>query len=292
VNIIRLGSLGILSLGLIAGSAPAMAQSTSERLQLIEQRLSRMERIVDNNDSATDMLRRIQELQSENQALRNEIETLQFQTVQSADRERELYLDLDQRLQALESGAAAGTGRIAGSATPGAVAAGGSDNAGGFAGTGGTGVAGTGGAGVAGTSDTAAGSAAGASAGTDMADYSAAFELLKQGRYPEAAAGFKGFLAAYPNSELRDNAEYWLAETYYVVEDFGAALTGFQSVINNYPASRKIPDAWLKIGYCNYELKRWDDARQALSIAESRFPESTAAKLASQRLQVMSSEGH
>ncbi len=285
MNIIRLASLGILSLALIASSAPVMAQSTSERLQLLEQRQSRLERIVDNNDSATDMLRRIQELQSENQALRNEIETLQFQTVQSADRERELYLDLDQRLQALESGATAGgAGRVAGSATPGAAPAAGTDNAGG--------IAGAGGSGVARTSGTAAVAASGAPAGTDMADYSAAFELLKQGRYPEAAAGFKGFLAAYPNSELRDNAEYWLAETYYVVEDFGAALTGFQSVINNYPASRKIPDAWLKIGYCNYELKRWDDARQALSIAESRFPESTAAKLAGQRLQLMSSEGH
>lgn len=285
MTILRLGSLGILSLALIAVSVPAMAQSTSERLQLIEQRLSRLERIVDNNDSATDMLRRIQELQSENQALRNEVETLQFQTVQSADRERQLYLDLDQRLQALESGAAAGAGRTAGSAAPSADAgaAGRNDNAGVFAGAE---------TGVTAGSGTSTAPASGTPAGTDMQDYSAAYDLLKQGRYPEAAAGFKAFLATYPNSELRDNAQYWLSETYYVVEDFGAALAGFQTVINNYPASRKIPDAWLKIGYCNYELKRWDDARQALGIAESRFPESTAAKLASQRLQLMSSEGH
>ena len=38
--------------------------------------------LVDNNDSGTTMLKRIQELQTENQALRNEIETLQFDTVQ------------------------------------------------------------------------------------------------------------------------------------------------------------------------------------------------------------------
>ena len=262
---------------LFTGSLPVMAQSTSERLQLIEQRLSRLERIVDNNDSATNMLRRIQELQSENQSLRNEIETLQFQSTQSADRERELYIDLDKRLQALESGGQ--PGRYPADSGGSAAAAGG--------------LAGASSGEVAGTSSIASAQApSGAPAGSDMEAYTAAFDLLKQGRYPEATAGFKQFLEAYPGSELRDNAQYWLAETYYVVEDFAAALTGFQSVINNYPASRKIPDAWLKIGYCNYELKRWDDARQALSIAESRFPESTAAKLATQRLQLMTSEGH
>jgi tol-pal system protein YbgF len=277
VSIFRPLSTGILAAVLFTGSLPVLAQSTSERLQLIEQRLSRLERIVDNNDSATNMLRRIQELQSENQSLRNEIETLQFQSTQSADRERELYIDLDKRLQALESGGQ--PGRYPADSAGSAAAAGG--------------LAGASSGEVAGTSSTAPAQApSGALAGNDMEAYSTAFDLLKQGRYPEATAGFKQFLEAYPGSELRDNAQYWLAETYYVVEDYAAALTGFQSVINNYPASRKIPDAWLKIGYCNYELKRWDDARQALSIAESRFPESTAAKLATQRLQLMTSEGH
>lgn len=265
VNIKHLGSIAILWIGFSACVSPVLAQSTSERLQLIEQRLSRLERIVDNNDSGTTMLKRIQELQTENQALRNEIETLQFETVQSADRERQLYLDLDQRLQALEAGggapatdaAASGVGSFAGGAGAG-------NNA----------------------------TAPGVSAGSDQDAYAAAFDALKQGRYQEAEAGFQRFLEAYPGSELRDNAEYWLAETYYVTEDFPRALSGFQNVINNYPASRKIPDAWLKIGYCNYELQKWDDARQALTIAESRFPESTAAKLASQRLEQMRAEGH
>ena len=246
-------------------SRPCWRNPRSERLQLIEQRLSRLERIVDNNDSGTTMLKRIQELQTENQALRNEIETLQFETVQSADRERQLYLDLDQRLQALEAAgtapAAAAPASGAGSVAGGAVIA----------------------------SNAASGGASGA---TEQDAYAAAFDALKQGQYQEAEAGFRRFLEAYPGSELRDNAQYWLAETYYVTEDFPGALIGFQNVINNYPASRKIPDAWLKIGYCNYELQKWDDARQALTIAESRFPESTAAKLASQRLEQMRAEGH
>ena len=263
MNIKHLGSIVILWMAFSAGVPPAHAQSTSERLQLIEERLSRLERIVDNNDSGTIMLRRMQELQTENQALRNEIETLQFETVQSADRERQLYLDLDQRLQALEAGGGA----------PAAALSGVGSGAGGP---------------VAGNNTIASG----VSADSEQEAYSAAFDALKQGQYQQAEAGFRQFLDVYPGSELRDNAEYWLAETYYVTEDFPSALNGFQNVINNYPASRKIPDAWLKIGYCNYELQKWDDARQALTIAETRFPESTAAKLASQRLEQMRSEGH
>lgn len=264
LNIKHPGGIAIFWIVLSAGAAPAIAQSTSERLQLLEERLGRLERIVDNKDSATTMLKRIQELQTENQSLRNELETLQFETVQSADRERQLYLDLDQRLQALEAGGAAPAN------TPGA-----------------SGVVG----GTAGAAPANNGATSGGAAGTDQDAYAAAFDALKQGKYQEAEAGFRGFLEAYPGSELRDNAEYWLAETYYVIEDFPKALTGFQNVINNYPASRKVPDAWLKIGYCNYELQKWDDARVALTTAESRYPESTAAKLASQRLEQMRAEG-
>ena len=120
---------------------------------------------------------------------------------------------------------------------------------------------------------------------SDADAYQAAFDELRDGRYPQAAEGFRLFLADYPDSDLRDNAQYWLAESYYVQKDFDGALRGFQTVIADYPASRKIADAWLKVGYCNYELERWPEARQALTTAANQFPDSTASKLAKERLQ-------
>jgi tol-pal system protein YbgF len=244
----------LLTFALLQGTHPAAAQSTKDRLYLLEQKVGRLERLEANSDSETDMLRRLKELQDENQALRNEIETLQFETISSADRQRQLYIDLDQRMQAIEAGGASSAALSAGGAT-----------------------------------EAAGGERAG---GSERADYQAAFDLLKQARYPEAAAAFTGFLATYNASELRDNAQYWLAETHYVTKDFSLALNGFQQVITEYPASRKIPDAWLKIGYCNYELKQWTDAREALSIVSAQFPETTAARLATQRLALMKTEGH
>jgi tol-pal system protein YbgF len=128
--------------------------------------------------------------------------------------------------------------------------------------------------------------------GSDRENYDAAFELLKEGRYDEAASAFEQFMAAFPASELMDNAQYWLAETFYVTQEFRTALPGFQKVISDYPDSRKVPDALLKIGYCNYALERWNDARKALKAVTANYPESTAARLAGQRLDQMQSEGH
>jgi TolA-binding protein len=77
-----------------------------------------------------------------------------------------------------------------------------------------------------------------------------------------------------------------------VAQKYKEALPEFEAVIAKYPQSRKLPDALLKIGYCNYELKRYDAARKALSTVVQDHRDTTAARLAGQRLQVMASEGH
>ncbi|MGI9292260.1 MAG: tol-pal system protein YbgF [Gammaproteobacteria bacterium] len=231
----------VVSLAVLTVSQ-AMAQSTRSRVETLEQKVNELERLLQNGQTLqTEMLQTIQNLQKENQELRNQLDTLEFESERSADRQRNLYIDLDGRLQELESGAAQ-------------------------------------------TTAPATGGAAGAD---DNSAYQAAFDELKAGNYEEAGAGFTAFLAAYEDSELRDNAQYWLAETLYVRKDFDAALKGFQRVIADYPASRKLPDAWLKIGYCNFELDKMGDARQALTTVIRQFPDSTAARLAQERLDLM-----
>ena len=71
---------------------------------------------------------------------------------------------------------------------------------------------------------------------------------------------------------------------------FAEALPHFQKVIDDYPQSMKLPDALLKVGYCNYELRQWDAARTALEQVSRQFPDTTAARLATQRLERMARE--
>jgi tol-pal system protein YbgF len=127
-------------------------------------------------------------------------------------------------------------------------------------------------------------------AGAD-AEYQAAFKLLKESRYDEAAAAFTAFLKQYPDHELASNAQYWLGEVHYVKRDFPAALTAFEGVLTGFPAARKLPDALLKAGYCHYELGHYDLARTALARVTQDFPETTTAVEAAERLKRMTAEG-
>jgi len=220
------------------------------RIDELERRLAAIERIVD-NQSLVQMTQQVDALERRADQLQGESETLQHNSAATAERQRQLYADLDSRIQALES---RGGGDVldGGTLPPGQLPVPG---------------------------------------GSDRDNYQLAFELLKEERYDMAAASFQQFLVAFPNSELADNAQYWLAESYYATDKFEQALRDFEIVINDYPRSRKVPDALLKMGYCNYSLKQWDAARVTLTRVQADYPETTAARLAGQYLKRMDSEG-
>jgi tol-pal system protein YbgF len=115
-------------------------------------------------------------------------------------------------------------------------------------------------------------------------------DLLKDGKYP-GRQRLQAVPDDVPTSALADNAQYWLGEAHYVTKAYPDALRDFRTVLEKYPDSRKTPDALLKIGFCNYELKNWAEARSSLSQVVQRFGDTTAARLASQRLAKMDGEG-
>ena len=118
----------------------------------------------------------------------------------------------------------------------------------------------------------------------EKAAYDAAFQALKDLRYADAAEGFDEFLAAYPQSEYADNAQYWLGESYYVTGNYEIALDAFRQLLNRYPDSAKLPDGLLKIGYTHYELEQFAEAQAALEEVRARYPDTTVARLAEHRL--------
>jgi len=246
-----------LALALAGISLPAQAKKDLyPQVVSLEQRVSQLERVVD-SDSLVDILTRLDQIQGELALLRNDVETLQYESQQNSQRQRDLYLDIDTRLQAVEASTAEATAATAAIVSGAALSAGQLPVPG----------------------------------GTAEENYQAAFELLKQGRYDEAILGFQQFMAAYPQNELRGNAQYWMGETYYVTQRYEEALEAFQVVLNDFPSSRKIPDALLKIGFSFYEVKNYSQARKALNAALNNYPESTAAKLAAERLAQMDQEG-
>lgn len=122
--------------------------------------------------------------------------------------------------------------------------------------------------------------------------YDQAFQALKELRYADAAEAFQDFLREYPDSRYASNAQYWLGESYYVTRNYEIALGAFQALLDKYPDSAKAGDGLLKIGFTHYELKQWQQARAALEQVQQRFPNTTLSRLAESRLRSMRLEGH
>ena len=125
----------------------------------------------------------------------------------------------------------------------------------------------------------------------EKAAYDKAFSLLKQSRYADAALEFETFLREHPSGGLNDDAWYWMAQARYVMREFETALNAYQTIANYFPESSRVPAALLKIGYIQYEMAAYPEARQTLSDLLERFPAHRVAVSAETRLKKMDREG-
>ena len=114
--------------------------------------------------------------------------------------------------------------------------------------------------------------------------YRNAFTLLKESQYDQALSAFKNFLKDYPNSPLSDNAQYWVGEANYVMQNYEIAINEYQALLNTFPNSQKTSHALLKIGYSYAELGNISDAKKILKEVIRQYPDTTASKLADERL--------
>ena len=264
-----------VAVGLIAGLSgivPAFAQSGGSAGDL-EKRVVRLERLIE-NQVFKEMLERLEDVQRELAELRGQQEMHDHKIRRLVDRQRELYMDLDRRLAVLERG-----GAVVETAPTGSD--GGGDSA------------------AAPSSPTGSGDAAAAGEGrtlspadaaAEQAAYEKAFNLLTEGRYEQARQAFSQFLAAYPQGNHSGNAQYWLAESYYLSRDFDRALQEFRKVFDQYPGNPKVSRAKLKIGFVHFERGDWVAARRALEGVTRQYPGTAPARLAQQRLAEMKKE--
>lgn len=269
-SILSLFSIGLLMMGCAVMEPPQAQVSVqsvnagSLRLAEIERRLGAIERMLATG-TLVELTKQVDELQRDIADLRGRTEILEYDTVGATSRQRELYVDLDNRMRALEQQRLVEDGLV----LPAAIVDGEDVQV-----------------------DVVGAGPVETPTVTDRQSYEAAFALLRQGRYPEAGAAFQQMLLMFPQSQLNGNAQYWLAETYYGTGQFEQALFEFQAVLSNYPRSRKIPDAMLKVGFSHYELEQWEECRIMLQQLMLDYPGSTVSRLASQKLDRLSEDGY
>lgn len=118
------------------------------------------------------------------------------------------------------------------------------------------------------------------------ARYNEAMRLLREGSGEASRALFKSFVTDFPRHDLTDNAQYWLAETYYHQKQYDAALAEFRAV-RRFRNANKTPDAMLKEAYCLLALGMTNDGRQVLADLATAYKDSAPAELARQRLEAI-----
>ena len=128
-------------------------------------------------------------------------------------------------------------------------------------------------------------------AGGEREAYRAAFDLLKDRKYPQAKQEFTSMLARYPQGQFADNGLYWLGEIGYVTKDYPSALIHFNRLVADYPLSPKLPGAMLKLGYVYSDQNDLEQARLILTEVAKRFPDTTEGRLAQGRLEQMTRDG-
>lgn len=247
----------------LAFVAPAMAQSTKSRLEGVEQRLGQLEEVM-KGQALVEMSQRVDQLERELRELRGEVDALVQANAALKKQQLDIAADLEQRLAAIEARERAAAEAAAQAAAP--AGQGASTPVEGSAMEPGAAAADTGGK-------------------SPELRYGEAFDALKAGKYPEAIAGMQEFLTLHPNHPLADNAQYWLGQTYYVTRDYERAIAAFAAVGVRPTDLAKTPDALLKKGLSEIELKRPDAARATLADLVNRFPNSDAARTARERLQ-------
>ncbi len=117
--------------------------------------------------------------------------------------------------------------------------------------------------------------------------YKDAYETFQKGNLEGARRKFEAFLKQYPNTELSDNAQFWIGETYYLKKDFEKAILEYEKAIAKYPEGDKIPAALFKQALAFLELGDKTNARNLLKRVIERYPHSEQAEMAKKRLETI-----
>ncbi|HKP11488.1 MAG TPA: tol-pal system protein YbgF [Blastocatellia bacterium] len=114
--------------------------------------------------------------------------------------------------------------------------------------------------------------------------FAAAYGDYSRGNYDLAISEFRQYVETYPSSEMADNAQYWIGESYYAKKQLSEAIAEFDKVISIYAKGDKVPAARLKKGMALIEAGQAEAGRAELANLTRLFPRSNEAQLARQQL--------
>lgn len=252
---------------------PAPVITPPDRISALEARIIKLEQLLE-SQALADMFTRLEKLQAEAQRLNGESEVQAHELEGLKRRQRDAYIDIDNRLRRIEQELAAKPAEketvLPVPPTPPAVP-------------------------VPPVTSTPPATPEPAAKAADLSReqvmYQRALDALKGGRHDQAITDFQAFITHYPKSDFAGNAQYWLGEANYATRRYEIAVIHFKKVISDYPGNTKLADATLKLGFAHYEMGDREQARKILNDVVSRYPNTRVAQLAAERLQKIKGDG-
>ncbi|KFZ28291.1 hypothetical protein IDAT_09820 [Pseudidiomarina atlantica] len=241
--------LAFLIPGVVLAQAPVSKLGSGS----VEERLEQLERVMDARNAAQmALLDQMASLQSEVAELRGQTEEHAYQLEQILQRQREIYQEIDRRLNATPPPASNDT------AVSTEMPAAGSSNNG------------------------------GSDYSSDLSEndaYDKAIRMVMEDRrYDAAIPEFRKFIENFPNSTYVPNAHYWLGQLLYAEGNFAEAKAEFTAVVEQFEDSNKRADSMLKLGIVAQQQGEKELAKSYFDKVIAEYPSSTPADLARQRL--------
>ena len=235
--------LGLYGVAVIAAPAPVKDVTRSNS----EQRITELEKKFSTRTNAQHRQQeQLDVMQNEVNELRGSIEMQNYQLEKILERQRELYLEIDKRIESVKTQTL--TMPVE-------------------------------------TLNTQVTTAEAPLSENENEAYDKAVNLILKDRlYEQAIPEFQTFLQNFPNSSYVPNAHYWLGQLLFNKQDWASAGEQFQTLIVNYPDSSKRADATLKLGITEMERSNAARAKQLWEQVVAEFPNSPSAKLAEKRL--------
>src|SRR5262245_39346140 len=111
---------------------------------------------------------------------------------------------------------------------------------------------------------------------TPRDEYDLAYGYVLRKEYTLAEDGFRNFLSKYPDDRLAGDATFWLGESQFQRQRYRDAAEAFLNVSTKYESNAKAPDALLRLGQSLAVLGEKEAACASLGEVLRKFPRASA----------------
>ncbi len=117
-----------------------------------------------------------------------------------------------------------------------------------------------------------------------LAQYNAATALMQERKFDESISQLAIFAKNNPDHPLTANAWYWIGEIYLVQRNPDEAKSAFERIVADYPEHGKVPDSLYKLGVIAQQASDVATAKAYFERVLQEYPNTQSAKLSKARL--------